>query len=65
MPIRQQYQGARRRLLLFDYDGTLVDFAPTPAEAKPTSAMLRLLGSLTADPRNTVVIISGRDHATL
>lgn len=59
------YDGAARRLLLLDYDGTLREFEPTPELATPTPEIKTLLGRLAADPKNTVVIISGRDHATL
>ena len=59
------YQQAAKRLLLLDYDGTLVDFASTPDIAKPNAHVLELIASLSADDRNTVVIISGRDKRTL
>jgi trehalose 6-phosphate synthase/phosphatase len=52
-------------LFLLDYDGTLTELAPTPPEAKPSAVLLEILQQLTADPRNTVVIISGRDRDTL
>ena len=61
----QAYQEAERRLLLLDYDGTLVEFAPTPQAARPDDRLLEMLGRLAANARNTVVIISGRDAATL
>ncbi|TPG66349.1 bifunctional alpha,alpha-trehalose-phosphate synthase (UDP-forming)/trehalose-phosphatase [Hymenobacter nivis] len=59
------YQAAGRRLLLFDYDGTLVRFHPNPQRAQPDAELLDLLRALTADPRNRVVVISGRDRASL
>jgi trehalose 6-phosphate synthase/phosphatase len=59
------YSQAHRRLFLLDYDGTLVDIAPTPAEAKPTTSLIKTLQSLANDPRNEVVIISGRGRKTL
>ena len=59
------YQGAPRRLLLFDYDGTLVRFHPNPQRAQPDAELLDLLRQLAADPRNRVVVISGRDRASL
>jgi trehalose 6-phosphate synthase/phosphatase len=65
MTITQHYLNAKHRLILLDYDGTLVDIAATFDEAKPTSQALNLLTHLAADPANTVVIISGRDHVTL
>ena len=59
------FQGSRRRLILSDYDGTLVPFAKRPEEAKPDNDLVKLLGELTADPRNEVVLISGRDRHNL
>jgi trehalose 6-phosphate synthase/phosphatase len=39
----QAYRNAERRLLLLDYDGTLVPFAQTPEGAGPDAALLKLL----------------------
>ena len=61
----REYRQARRRLLVLDYDGTLVAFAPRPDQAAPDPALLDLLGRLCADPRNTVVLVSGRDRHSL
>lgn len=63
--ITRQYRRATRRLFCLDYDGTLVDFAPTPERALPTAATLTLLDKLASDPANTIVIVSGRDKHTL
>jgi trehalose 6-phosphate synthase/phosphatase len=63
--IIEHYHNSAERLLMFDYDGTLAEFASTPAEAIPSEALLSLLSSLTADSANTIVIISGRDQSTL
>ncbi|MGD2162155.1 MAG: bifunctional alpha,alpha-trehalose-phosphate synthase (UDP-forming)/trehalose-phosphatase [Anaerolineales bacterium] len=59
------YREAERRLLLLDYDGTLVPFAPTPEAAKPDEELLSILSDLKAKSRNRVVVISGRDAETL
>ncbi|MGI4866405.1 MAG: trehalose-phosphatase [Janthinobacterium lividum] len=59
------YQAAERRLLLFDYDGTLVRFHANPQRAQPDAELLNLLRALTDDPRNRVVVISGRDRTSL
>jgi len=59
------YQAAPRRLLLLDYDGTLVGFQRTPQRAQPDAELLQLLQRLAEDPRNQVVVISGRDKGTL
>lgn len=57
----EAYRKTKRRLLLLDYDGTLVSFAKTPGEAKPDTNLLKLLEELSQNPKNEVVIISGRD----
>ncbi len=56
---------SRRRLWLLDYDGTLVPFADKPELARPTNLLLRLLGELAKNPKDELVIISGRDKGTL
>ncbi len=63
--LRAHYAAAKSRLFLLDYDGTLVGFAPTPAEAVPTPELYAVLGALVKNPANTVAIVSGRDKATL
>jgi trehalose 6-phosphate synthase/phosphatase len=59
------YAQSRKRLLLLDYDGTLVGFKGKPAQAEPDEQIMSLLQSLSSNANNTVVIISGRDRATL
>lgn len=63
--IEQAYRKARKRILFLDYDGTLVGFKPIPEQARPDEELLSLLSDLAADPRNSVVIVSGRDRHTL
>ena len=59
------YRRGKRRLLFLDYDGTLVPFASHPQLAKPPQKLLDLLQILASNPRNTLVLISGRDKGTL
>jgi len=59
------YQAADRRLLLLDYDGTLASFQANPQRAEPDQELRLLLRALSDEPRNRVVVISGRDRATL
>jgi trehalose 6-phosphate synthase/phosphatase len=59
------FQQSSKRLLLLDYDGTLVRFHSHPDAAAPTPEVFELLRSLSEDPRNSVVIISGRDIDSL
>jgi len=63
--IRKHYQRTKNRCLLLDYDGTLVPFTRMPSEAAPDKALKDLLSRLSEDPRNHVVVISGRDVASL
>ncbi|CDH50920.1 trehalose 6-phosphate phosphatase [Lichtheimia corymbifera JMRC:FSU:9682] len=59
------YQQSKRRLLCFDYDGTLTPICKTPSAAVPPPDMLRALEKLCQDPRNDVWVISGRDETAL
>ncbi|ORX80015.1 hypothetical protein K493DRAFT_211498 [Basidiobolus meristosporus CBS 931.73] len=61
----KQYQSSKKRLLLFDYDGTLTAIRKTPGAALPSPEMLDGLRKLTSDPHNIVWVISGRDQAAL
>jgi trehalose 6-phosphate synthase/phosphatase len=61
----QDYRRADNRLLLLDYDGTLIGFFQDPDDASPDEGLLQTIESLASDPRNEVVIISGRDKHTL
>ncbi|MEA3223665.1 MAG: trehalose-phosphatase, partial [Thermodesulfobacteriota bacterium] len=59
------YRKAKRRLLLLDYDGTLIPFSGKPEESVPGDTLLRLLEKLSTNKKNEVVLISGRDKDTL
>jgi len=61
----REYTRGSTRLFLLDYDGTLVGFAGRPERAGPDEQLLDLLQALAENPKNEVVIISGRDKATL
>src|SRR5690606_27341337 len=63
--IKQQFKSAEKRCILLDYDGTLSAFTKNPAHAMPGDEVLNLLQDLSADKKNEVVIISGRDPDTL
>ncbi|HLV67128.1 MAG TPA: bifunctional alpha,alpha-trehalose-phosphate synthase (UDP-forming)/trehalose-phosphatase [Polyangiaceae bacterium] len=56
---------AKKRLVLLDYDGTLVPFASQPHLAAPDPELLALLGRLSESPGSLVFLISGRDKVTL
>lgn len=59
------YRESRKRFFILDYDGTLVPFADFPKKAEPDREMLRILGEIAKNPKNEVMILSGRDRATL
>jgi trehalose 6-phosphate synthase/phosphatase len=61
----KSYRKAKRRLLLLDYDGSLVSFVTKPELAKPDPELLTLLERLGNERGNLAVIVSGRDAQTL
>ncbi|MHB1652932.1 MAG: bifunctional alpha,alpha-trehalose-phosphate synthase (UDP-forming)/trehalose-phosphatase [Desulfitobacteriaceae bacterium] len=61
----EDYKKSRHRLILLDYDGTLVPFAKEPQMAKPAERLLTILRSFGKEPKTEVAVISGRDRETL
>jgi trehalose 6-phosphate synthase/phosphatase len=61
----KDYRGAQHRLLMLDYDGTLISFAKKPEDARPDVELKRLLLLLSRRHRNRLAIVSGRDRVTL
>ena len=59
------YKASEKRLIMLDYDGTLREFVDKPEDAKPTEAIYSILKKLTADKKNEVLLISGRDRYCL
>jgi trehalose 6-phosphate synthase/phosphatase len=59
------YAKSQKRLFLLDYDGTLVGFEGRPEKAGPDPEIIRMLQSLSNNPKNNVVIVSGRPKAVL
>ncbi|HEY1056189.1 MAG TPA: bifunctional alpha,alpha-trehalose-phosphate synthase (UDP-forming)/trehalose-phosphatase, partial [Emticicia sp.] len=59
------YISSKKRLLLLDYDGTLVPYFVSPEEAKPDSDLKDLLKELNKEQENELILISGRDATTL
>lgn len=59
--ISKKFIHSTSRLILLDYDGTLVPFNETPQETRPPHRVLSVLYSLGMNSRNKVVLISGRD----
>lgn len=54
------FRQAKKRLLLLDYDGSLVPFAEHYRDAQPPKTLLDLLETLGNNKQNDVVLISGR-----
>jgi trehalose 6-phosphate synthase/phosphatase len=63
--ISEHFKVATRRLLLLDYDGTLVPFSKLPHLAMPDNKLIKLLQFIAKDARTDVAIISGRDSKFL
>jgi trehalose 6-phosphate synthase/phosphatase len=56
---------APRRVLILDYDGTLVPFAALPDLAFPDDELRGLLAALAGDPGNQLHVVSGRSRGSL
>lgn len=63
--ILDAYRKADSRLLLLDYDGTLVGFKNDPKAASPDAELLEMIGKLRDQEKTKTVIVSGRDRYTL
>jgi trehalose 6-phosphate synthase/phosphatase len=63
--IHKDYELAKKRLIILDYDGTLSPFHDKPEDAFPTFELLRILDELCKDKRNKVLISSGRNCRTM
>ncbi|WP_313512683.1 bifunctional alpha,alpha-trehalose-phosphate synthase (UDP-forming)/trehalose-phosphatase [Sphingobacterium sp.] len=63
--IKSGYNASKKRLILLDYDGTLVGFNKNADKAVPTPDVYAVLDKLSKDPRNLVTIISGRKYSNL
>ncbi|MFA6277215.1 MAG: bifunctional alpha,alpha-trehalose-phosphate synthase (UDP-forming)/trehalose-phosphatase [Pedobacter sp.] len=59
------YANAKKRLMLIDYDGTLVPFSKEPQMAFPSEGLLKVLSRVSELENNDLYIISGRDSETL
>ena len=56
---------ARKRLLILDYDGTLVPHYPYAYQAVPDPGLKQLLGELASLPNTYVAVVSGRGREFL
>jgi trehalose 6-phosphate synthase/phosphatase len=60
--IIKRYISAKKRLVLLDYDGTLVDYTTLPETAKLPELLAEILVRLIHDPQTSVFIVTGRGH---
>jgi trehalose 6-phosphate synthase/phosphatase len=58
----ERYQRATDKLVLLDYDGTLVNYELIPENARLPEYLTEILISLIAKPKTKVFVISGRSH---
>jgi trehalose 6-phosphate synthase/phosphatase len=58
----EKYRNADSRLVLLDYDGTLVDYTPIPVAARLTDHLFDILIKLHDTPQTEIFIITGRGH---
>lgn len=63
--IAKDYKATHKRLLLLDYDGTLVKFHKMRNKALPNKHVLNTINQLNEDDSNDLVIISGRPMSFL
>jgi trehalose 6-phosphate synthase/phosphatase len=63
--IFDSYRNAGKRLLLLDYDGTLVSFTSAPEKAVPEKSLLNLLNELSQKEDTEIYLISGRNSSWL
>lgn len=54
------YNNSVKRIIFLDYDGTLVPYSRFPELAVPTDKTIKMLDKLCSDPKNQVILISGR-----
>ena len=60
--LKIKYRNAKERLLLLDYDGTLVDYSPSPDKATLPVQVGNILRKLSNDPDTTLYLITGRGY---
>lgn len=65
LEIANAYTNASKRLILLDYDGSLVRFHQFPHLAVPPETVINTLSKLAEDETNDVYIVSGRDSISL
>ncbi len=65
LEILERYENSRRRLFFLDYDGTLTPLVRHPGLAELDDSKRALLRALASEPKNSIVVASGRERQTL
>ncbi len=60
MKLLDNYRNAKSRIIIVNYDGTLVPYSKYPSAAEPPKALMWMLKELDAQENTDIVIISGR-----
>lgn len=63
--LAERFKKAKNKLILLDYDGTLVDYQRTPQDAVPSEKLLGFLLRLNALPDTKLMIITGRAYGEI
>lgn len=63
MDLINAYSRSKKRIIVLDYEGTLLDDSPTLAP--PKAFVKRIVESLAADKKNTVLLVSGHERSVL
>lgn len=63
--IKKKFKEASSKMLLLDYDGTLVPYTQNPQDAEPDDELKNILKKIAKLPETKLIIISGRDKLTL
>ncbi|MFO7923654.1 MAG: bifunctional alpha,alpha-trehalose-phosphate synthase (UDP-forming)/trehalose-phosphatase [Bacteroidales bacterium] len=61
----RDYKRAKERIIIVNYDGTLVPLSDNPRSAKPSDLLLDLIRRIKADYNTDIVILSGRSREDL
>lgn len=61
----EQYDKAKNRIIIVNYDGTLVPLKERPGEARPSPELLQLLENINKTDKTDIIIISGRSKDEL
>jgi len=65
LKIIKKYKQSNQRLFLIDYDGTLVPYHFKFKQSSPSQDVVNTINLLNQDPKNKVVIVSGREKHSL